>query len=102
MLEIIFLFAAVLFFVCALRDGIAIGSTVLFERKQSKSTVSWMASITDTILYGLLVFIEYAIMLVIMSYNLGLFFIIIGGLMVSRFVFYPMTMKGGSMPATCH
>ena len=100
-----FLFAAVLFVICIARDGVAIGAEALLEKSKSSPLlkgIGFMASLLDTLFYGLLVTIEYAIMLVIMSYNVGLFFVIIGGLMVSRFIFYPMTIKGGQMPTTCH
>ena len=100
-----FLFCAVLFCICAIRDGVAIGAQVLLEKGKNQrilQQISIMASFLDMLLYGLLVTIEYGIMLIIMSYNIGLFFTIIAGLMVSRFIFYPMTIKGGALPTTCH
>ena len=100
-----FIFSIVLFIVCALRDGFAIGAEMLLQKSKNSFGVermSWMASLIDMGLYGGLVCIEYGLMLVIMSYNFGLFCVIIAGLMVSRFIFYPMTIKGGAAPTTCH
>ena len=100
-----FLFAAVLFVVCALRDGVAIGAEWIAQkgkRNPMLQRISICSSLIDMLLYGLLVTIEYGIMLIIMSYNVGLFFTIIAGLMVSRFIFYPMTIKGGALPTACH
>ena len=100
-----FLFAAVLFVICAVRDGVAIGAQALLTKTKRLAAVrrfSCVASMIDTALYGLLVTIEYGIMLIIMSYNLGLFLVVIAGLMTSRFIFYPMTIKGGAAPTTCH
>eukprot|EP00483_Globobulimina_turgida_P002742 UN02747 len=100
-----FLFAAILFVVCAVRDGVAIGADVLVQKGKNNSIlqkISWIASVIDMVLYGFLVTIEYGIMLIIMSYNVGLFLTIIAGLMLSRFIFYPMTIKGNAMPNACH
>ena len=100
-----FYFAVILFIICALRDGVAIGAESLLQKSKSSFGVlrtSYTASLIDMALYGFLVIIEYGIMLIIMSYNTGLFFVVIAGLMVSRFIFYPMTIKGGAAPTACH
>merc|ERR1712118_202482 len=81
-----FYFALALFVICALRDGVAIAGAELLHKSKSNFGVereSFMASLIDMALYGLLVVIEYGLMLVIMSYNVGLFFVVISGLMVS-------------------
>ena len=100
-----FLFAAILFVICMARDGVAIGAEILLQKSKKSDLLKGIGvipSLLDTFFYGILVTMEYAIMLIIMNYNVGLFFVIIAGLMVSRFIFYPMTIKGGQMPTTCH
>merc|ERR1712157_294585 len=75
-----FYFSLILFIICALRDGVAIAGAELLQKSKTNfglERTSYLASLIDMALYGVLVVIEYGLMLVIMSYNTGIFFVVI-------------------------